>query len=89
VTGIIAAFQIFTTAFILIGTKNPAMGELGQSMLFYVLYLYDRAFGKVGQGGFQMGYASALAWVLFIIILLVTLIQLFLAKRWVYYETER
>jgi ABC-type sugar transport system permease subunit len=89
VTGVIAAFQIFTTAFILIGTKNKPVGELGQSMLFYVLYLYDRAFGKIGQGGFQMGYASAMAWVLFIIILLITLFQLGLAKRWVYYETER
>ena len=89
VTGIIATFQIFTTAFILIGTKNPALGTLGQSMLFYVLYLYDRAFGKIGQGGFQMGYASAMAWVLFIIILVITAIQLWLAKRWVYYETER
>ena len=88
VTGIIAAFQIFTTAFILIG-KQPPVGELSQSMLFYVLYLYYRAFGKVGQGGFQMGYASAMAWVLFIIILLVTLVQLLLARRWVYYETER
>ena len=89
VTGIIATFQIFTTAFILIGTKNPPLGTLGQSMLFYVLYLYDRAFGKIGQGGFQMGYASAMAWVLFIIILVITVIQLQLAKRWVYYETER
>ena len=89
VTGIIATFQIFTTAFILIGTKNPPVGELGQSMLFFVLYLYDRAFGKIGQGGFQMGYASAMAWVLFIIILTITLVQLRLAKRWVYYETER
>ena len=89
VTGIIATFQIFTTAFILIGTKNKAVGELGQSMLFYVLYLYDRAFGKIGQGGFQMGYASAMAWVLFIIILAITAVQLWLAKRWVYYETER
>jgi multiple sugar transport system permease protein len=58
-------------------------------MLFFVLYLYDRAFGKVGQGGFQMGYASAMAWVLFIIILVITLVQLRLAKRWVFYETER
>jgi len=89
VTGIIGTFQIFATAFILIGTKNPAVGELGQSMLFYVLYLYDRAFGKIGQGGFQMGYASALAWILFIIILAITLVQLWLAKRWVHYETER
>jgi multiple sugar transport system permease protein len=36
-----------------------------------------------------MGYASAMAWVLFIIILVITVIQLQLAKRWVYYETER
>jgi multiple sugar transport system permease protein len=35
-----------------------------------------------------MGYASAMAWVLFIIILVITLIQLWLARRWVYYETE-
>jgi multiple sugar transport system permease protein len=89
ITGIIGTFQIFTTAFILIGTKNAAVGELGQSMLFYVLYLYDRAFGKIGQGGFQMGYASALAWILFIIILVITAVQLGLAKRWVHYETER
>ena len=88
VTGIIATFQIFATSFILRG-KQPPLGELAQSMLFYVLYLYDRAFGKVGQGGFQMGYASAMAWVLFIIILVITLAQLWLAKRWVYYETER
>lgn len=89
VTGIIGTFQIFTTAFILIGSKNSPVGELGQSMLFYVLYLYDRAFGKIGQGGFQMGYASAMAWVLFIIILIITVVQLRLAKRWVHYETER
>lgn len=89
ITGIIGTFQIFATAFILIGSKNAAVGELGQSMLFYVLYLYDRAFGKIGPGSFQMGYASALAWVLFIIILAITLIQLRLAKRWVFYETER
>ena len=89
ITGIIGTFQIFTTAFILIGSKNAPVGALGQSMLFYVLYLYDRAFGKIGQGGFQMGYASAMAWVLFIIILIITAVQLLLAKRWVHYETER
>lgn len=87
VTGIIGTFQIFTTAYILSGTEVRSGGP-GQSMLFYVLYLYNRAFGLSGPGGFQMGYASAMAWVLFIIILLITLIQLGLAKRWVYYETE-
>jgi multiple sugar transport system permease protein len=87
VTLIIGTFQIFTTALILSG-KDYALGGPGQSMLFYVLYLYNRAFGKVGQGGLQMGYASAMAWILFIIILAITLFQLWLARRWVYYETE-
>jgi hypothetical protein len=41
----------------------------------------------VGQGGLQMGYASAMAWILFVIILAITLFQLGLAKRWVYYES--
>ncbi|HEX7021549.1 MAG TPA: sugar ABC transporter permease, partial [Trueperaceae bacterium] len=91
VTSIIGTFQIFTTAYII--TSNPAVKTVGgpaSSLLFYVLYLYKRAFGQqVGPGGFQMGYASALAWILFVIILLVTLLQLVLAKRWVYYEADR
>ncbi len=86
ITGIIGAFQIFQTALILSG-QNSALGGPGQSMLFYVLYLYNRAFGRVGVGGLQMGYASALAWILFLIILAITGIQLWLSKKWVYYET--
>lgn len=86
ITAIIGTFQIFTTAFILSGNQAH-LGGPSQSMLFYVLYLYNRAFGKVGQGGFQMGYASALAWVLFIIILIITMVQLWLSRRWVYYES--
>lgn len=88
VTGIIGTFQIFTTALILSG-KDYALGGPKQSMLFYVLYLYNRAFGKVGPAGLQMGYASAMAWILFIIILATTLLQLRLARRWVYYETQQ
>lgn len=88
VTSIIGTFQIFTTAFILAG-KDSHLGGPAQSMLFYVLYLYNRAFGRIGQGGFQMGYASSLAWILFIIILAITIFQLKLANRWVYYETDR
>ena len=68
--------------------RDIALGGPGQSLLFYVFYLYNRAFGKVGAGGLQMGYASALAWILFVIILIVTLAQLWLAKRWVHYETD-
>lgn len=90
VTGIIGTFQIFTTAYILAGAggQDVGLGGPAQSLLFYVLYLYNRAFGKTGAGGLQMGYASALAWILFVIILIITGIQLWLARRWVYYETE-
>lgn len=90
ITGIIGTFQIFTTAFILsAAAKTDQLGQLGQSMLFYVLYLYKRAFGQIGVGGFQMGYASAMAWVLFLIILAITLLQLWLARRWVHYEADK
>ena len=90
VTSIIGTFQIFETAFIIAGAagRDVALGGPGQSLLFYVFYLYNRAFGKVGAGGLQMGYASALAWILFVIILIVTLVQLWLARRWVHYETD-
>jgi multiple sugar transport system permease protein len=86
VTSIIGAFQIFTTALILSGSDD-ALGGPMQSMLFYVLYLYNRAFGKLGVGGLQMGYSAAMAWILFAIILIVTLLQLRISKRWVYYES--
>lgn len=92
VTSIIGTFQTFTSVFIITssGTANATLGGPGHSLLFYVLYLYKRAFGQqVGPGGFQMGYASALAWILFVIILVVTLAQLLLARRWVHYEAGR
>lgn len=89
VTIIIGTFQIFTTAYILstAGTGQTPMGGPGYSMLFYVLYLYLRAFGKIGSALFQMGYGSALAWILFFIVLVITLIQLWLSRKWVYYES--
>ena len=54
-----------------------------QRHLFYVLYLYNNAFQY-----FQMGYASALAWVLFVIILFFTLLVFRSSSAWVYYEGE-
>lgn len=77
--GIIGSFQIFTTAFIV----SDGKGGPANSTLFLVLYLYRNGFEF-----FRMGYASLIAWVLFAIILLVTLIQFRLARRWVYYEQE-
>jgi len=84
VTNIIFAFQIFNSAYVISttvgGTKAP--GDLAQSLLFYEVYLYLRAFRDL-----NMGFASALAWILFVIIMIVTGIQLWLRKRWVYYES--
>jgi multiple sugar transport system permease protein len=79
ITGINGAFQVFDSAYIISrGTGGPA-----DSTLFYNLYLYNKAFGQL-----QMGYASALAWVLFAIIMVFTGIQLYVSKKWVYYEGE-
>jgi multiple sugar transport system permease protein len=77
VQGIIGSFQVFTAAFI-ITAGGPA-----NATLFYSLYLYRVAFQQM-----QMGFASALAWILFVIILAATIVQLLVAKYWVYYEGE-
>ncbi len=77
ILAIIGAFQVFTQAFIM------TEGGPNYATLFYLLYLYRMAFEN-----FRMGYASALAWGLFIIILLFTLIQFRMSDRWVFYEGE-
>jgi multiple sugar transport system permease protein len=76
---IIAGFKVFTQAFIVTnGTGQPL-----DTNLFYSLYLYNRAFTT-----FQMGYASAMAWVMLIIVAILTLISFKLSTRWVFYETK-
>ncbi|WP_433168037.1 carbohydrate ABC transporter permease [Kribbella sp. CA-247076] len=75
-TGIIGALQIFTQGFI-------ANGGPKDSLLFFVYYLYDNAFQN-----FRMGYASALAWILFVVILALTAVTLRGSAFAVYYETE-
>ncbi|HEV8636446.1 MAG TPA: sugar ABC transporter permease [Chloroflexota bacterium] len=82
--GIIGSFQVFTAAFIL-GASYDFAASAGplDSLLFWVLYIYHQGFFF-----FKFGYASALAWMLFVVILVVTLLQLWLSKRWVYYEAE-
>jgi multiple sugar transport system permease protein len=74
---IIHAFQSFTQAFVVSsGTGGPA-----DSTLFYSLYLYQRGFGA-----FDMGYASALAWLLLLIIGAFTAINFWASKYWVFYD---
>lgn len=77
VVGIISALQIFTQAFIM------TSGGPNNATLFLVLYLYRNAFQY-----FKMGYASAIAWVLFLYIFLLTLLVLRSSSMWVYYEGE-
>jgi len=77
VMGVIMSFQIFTQAYVMT-TGGPM-----DSTRFYALYLFENAFQY-----FRMGYASAMAWIMFAIILTLTLVQMYLAKRWVYYEVE-
>ena len=79
VLGLIGAFNYFTEVYVATnGTGGPV-----RSTLFYNLYLYQNAFRF-----FEMGYASSLAWVLFLIVLLVTLLVFRSSPYWVYYEGE-
>lgn len=80
IMGLLGAFQIFTESFILM---NGSSGGPAQSMLFYAVNLYQQAFVNL-----HMGYASALAWVLFIIVMIITLIIFKTSLRWVYYGGE-
>ena len=75
IIGIIGALQTFTQAFIMTN------GGPNDASLFFMLYLYRNAFQY-----FKMGYASALAWVLFIYIMLLTLLVIRSSAVWVYYE---
>jgi multiple sugar transport system permease protein len=77
VMGVIGGFQAFTQAFIM----TDATGAPERSTLFYVLQLYN-----VGFQDLRMGYACAMAWVLFIIILLLTLLATRVSKHWVHYD---
>ncbi len=77
ITKIIAAFQVFTTAYML----TSGTGGANDALMFVVLYLYNHAF-KLG----NFGYASAIAWMLAIIIAIFTIISLRVSDRYVYYE---
>jgi multiple sugar transport system permease protein len=78
ILSVIGSFQVFTQAFILSGGN----GAPADAALFYVLYVYQVAFQF-----HQFGYGSAMAWMLFIIIMVATLVQ-FKFSGWVYYEGE-
>jgi multiple sugar transport system permease protein len=80
VMGFIAAIQTFDSVYVI--TKGLNTGP-ADSLLMPVYHLFTNAFNY-----FRMGYASALAWVIFGIILLLTLVQFKLAPKWVHYEVD-
>jgi multiple sugar transport system permease protein len=80
VIGVIYGFQYFTEAYVAAGGSG-SLGDPQGALLFYGVYLYQQGFAY-----FHMGYASALAWVLFVIIMLWTLLLLWSSRRWVHYQ---
>ena len=75
IMGLIGTFQIFEQSFIM------TSGGPVNSTLFYVYHLFNHAFRYL-----NMGYAASMAWFLFVIVLILTIIQMQLSKRWVHYE---
>ncbi len=76
---IIGAFQSFTQAYIVSGGSGGPV----DSTLFYTLYLYNRGFANL-----QMGYASAMAWVLLLIVAALTALAFWTSKYWVFYDDQ-
>ena len=76
IVGVIGSFKVFTPA------KVITDGGPANAPLFYVLYLYRQAFENL-----RMGYASALGWILFLIIFALSVGQLVVSRRWVHYES--
>jgi len=77
IMGLIGTFQIFTQAFIM------TQGGPANSTLFYAYHLFNNAFRYL-----HMGYAAAMAWFLFLIVLSLTALQMKLSRKWVHYEGE-
>ncbi|MEZ4710248.1 MAG: sugar ABC transporter permease [Caldilineaceae bacterium] len=75
ILGVIGSFSVFSVAYI------ATNGGPNYATWFYMLHLYYNAFSY-----FQMGYASALAWIFFVIIFILSFLQIKLSNRWVYYE---
>lgn len=79
----IGYFQYFTEAWVMTANREGAAGGPANAAMFYSMYLYQNAFQQL-----KMGYASAQAWILFVIVLIVTGLLFFSSRYWVYYRAE-
>jgi multiple sugar transport system permease protein len=83
IISIIGYFQYFTEAWVMTVNREGAVGGPANAAMFYSMYLYQNAFQQ-----FKMGYASAQAWILFVIVLVVTGLLFFSSRFWVHYYAE-
>ena len=79
----VASLQLFSEVYTMFYGQQQGQTAGGDSALFYVIYLFRQAFEF-----FHMGYASAMGWLLFAVIGVITFVQFRLSKRFVYYEGE-
>jgi multiple sugar transport system permease protein len=77
VLGLIGSLQVFTQGYVFSGGS----GGPADSTLFYNLYLYQQGFQR-----FDMGYASAMAWIMFVVIAAFTALNFLVSKYWVFYD---
>jgi multiple sugar transport system permease protein len=77
IMGVINAFQMFTSAYVI--TNGGPMN----STFVYALYLYERAFSR-----YQLGYASSLAWIMLVMIVIISAVIALTSKYWVFYESD-
>jgi multiple sugar transport system permease protein len=81
VIGVITGFQYFAQAYVASGGTDLTLGQPNGSLMFYSIWLYNQGFEYS-----HMGYAAAMAWVLFVIVMACTLILIRTSRRWVHYQ---
>jgi multiple sugar transport system permease protein len=81
ITGIIGSFQQFTAAYVI--SSGTSIGSPNYASMFYNLYLFVNAFRR-----YRLGTASAQAWILLVIILLLTMLMFWASRRYVHYESD-
>lgn len=85
ILGVVFSFQVFDVAYVVstAGTPGARMGGPGEATYFFALHIYQKAFRD-----YDFGYAAALSWILFLILIAFTQVQFRAARRWVHYEGE-
>jgi multiple sugar transport system permease protein len=85
ITGIIGSFQVFTPAYVISSGNGGAssVGSPAYAAMFYVLYLFVNTFQR-----YRVGLGAAQAWILFLIILGLTLVMFWVSRKFVYYESD-